>query len=128
MQHPGRQTGPARLLAAHIQLREEIEERLPTLPLIGAGRPATAYAGRLTQVAMCKAMTTMGVCDPPEQAPLQRLRTELTPHQSDGLVWRVVGNVIIRVIADRMGITPQTVTQHWDAAGRKIRKIEWEGR
>ena len=70
----------------------------------------------------------MGVCDPPEQAPVQRLRTELTPHQADGLMRRAVGNVIIRVIADRMGITPQTVTQHWDAARRKIRKIEWEGR
>jgi hypothetical protein len=55
-------------------------------------------------------MTAMGVCDPPEQAPVQRLRTELTPHQADGLMWRAVGNVIIRVIADRMGITPHTVT------------------
>jgi hypothetical protein len=43
-------------------------------------------------------------------------------------VWRVVGNVIIRVIADRMCITPQTVTLHWDAARKKIRKIDWEGR
>jgi hypothetical protein len=73
-------------------------------------------------------MTIMGVCDPPEQAPLQRLRVELTPHQSDGFVWRVVGNAMIRVIAGRMHITPQTVTQHWDAARRKIRKIEWEWR
>ena len=40
------------LLAAHIQLRETREERLPTLRLIGAGRPATAYAGQLTQVAV----------------------------------------------------------------------------
>jgi len=43
---------PPPLLAAHIQLRETSEERLPTLRLIGAGRPATAYAGQLTQVAV----------------------------------------------------------------------------
>jgi hypothetical protein len=67
----------------------------------------------------------MGVCDPPGQAlcsgfaPSSR---HTNPTGSCG------ANVIIRVIADRMGITPQTVTRHWDAASWKIRKIEWEGR
>jgi hypothetical protein len=44
--------GPPPQPAAHIQLRETIEERLPTLRLIGAGPPATAFAGQLTQVAV----------------------------------------------------------------------------
>ena len=70
----------------------------------------------------------MTIHDLPPRMILERLSVELTARQYDVFLMRVVEGATIRVIANRLSITPQTVTSHWEAARLKVRKIEWEKR